>query len=239
MSRSDGRRDALRRQAPICSRPTTRWSRCPRRENASLISRANYDRAVFLSDFVGAFAAGIALADADRPVALNKRSGAPYLPGIGPHTESETVTLALASLPRGALPSMTREVPYPAMPQARCDLVAEEPEAWAIEVKMHRLMGDNGKPNDNMLLHLLSPYPSHRSAVTDCSKLASSGFPHRKAIVIFGYEHDGWPMAPAIDAFECLASRTLELVPAAAAPFSGLVHPVHQRGHVFGWEIVP
>jgi hypothetical protein len=36
---------------------------------------------------------------------------------------------------------------------------------------MLRLMGDNGKPNDNMLMHILSPYPSHRSALTDCQKL--------------------------------------------------------------------
>jgi len=27
-------------------------------------------------------------------------------------------------------------------------------------------MGDNGKPNDNMLMHILSPYPAHRSALT-------------------------------------------------------------------------
>ncbi len=36
---------------------------------------------------------------------------------------------------------------------------------------MLRLMGDNGKANDNMLMHILSPYPSHRSALTDCEKL--------------------------------------------------------------------
>jgi hypothetical protein len=34
-----------------------------------------------------------------------------------------------------------------------------------------RILGDNGKLNDNMLMHILSPYPQHRSAVTDCNKL--------------------------------------------------------------------
>lgn len=34
-------------------------------------------------------------------------------------------------------------------------------------------LGDNGKPNDNMIMHILSPYPDHRSALTDCSKLAT------------------------------------------------------------------
>jgi hypothetical protein len=35
------------------------------------------------------------------------------------------------------------------------------PWGWAIEVKMLRLMGDNGKLNDNMVMHILSPYPAH------------------------------------------------------------------------------
>jgi hypothetical protein len=37
--------------------------------------------------------------------------------------------------------------------------VVGDPVDWAIEVKMLRLMGDNHKPNDNMLMHILSPYP--------------------------------------------------------------------------------
>ena len=48
---------------------------------------------------------------------------------------------------------------------------------WAIEAKMLRMFGDNGKLNDNMLMHVLSPYPAHRSALTDCGKLAHSNRP--------------------------------------------------------------
>jgi hypothetical protein len=43
------------------------------------------------------------------------------------------------------------------------------PWEWAIEVKMLRFMGDNGKLNDNIVMHILSPYPEHRSALTDCT----------------------------------------------------------------------
>jgi hypothetical protein len=100
------------------------------------------------------------------------------------------------------------------------------------------MMGDNGKPNDNMLMHILSPYPAHRSAVTDCVKLAESGFDGRKGVVIFGYDYDAWPMDPAVDAFEALASRTSKLSGRVVASFEGLVHPVHQRGRVFGWELL-
>jgi hypothetical protein len=53
--------------------------------------------------------------------------------------------------------------------------------SWAIEVKLLRLLGDNGKPNDNILMHILSPYPAHRSAFTDCTKLLGAPLGRRKA----------------------------------------------------------
>jgi len=40
---------------------------------------------------------------------------------------------------------------------------------------------------------------------------AASGLPGRKAIVIFGYDYDGWTMDPAIEAFETLASERVVL----------------------------
>lgn len=68
-------------------------------------------------------------------------------------------------------------------------------------------MGDNGKPNDNMLMHILSPYPDDRSTPTDGVKLLESGLPGRKAIAIYGFDYVGLPMDPAIYAFEALAAR--------------------------------
>jgi hypothetical protein len=120
----------------------------------------------------------------------------------------------------------------------KCDLVVRiGPEQWAVEIKMLRFMGDNGKPNDNILMHILSPYPAHRSALTDTIKLAASGFPGRHAVVIYGYDYPGWSMDPAIDAFEALANRWVILGSRASATFDGLVHPIHREGRVFGWEI--
>jgi hypothetical protein len=69
-------------------------------------------------------------------------------------------------------------------------------------------MGDNGKPNDNMLMHILSPYPKHRSALTDCQKLVGSGFEEAYALLIYGYDYDDWPMEPGI--------RTARSVPGTA-----------------------
>ena len=102
---------------------------------------------------------------------------------------------------------------------------------------MLRLMGDNSKPNDNMLMHILSPYPSHRSALTDCQKLAASGFSGSLAVLIYGYDYDALPMEPAVEAFEQLAAHRVRLGPRQAASFDGLIHPVHRRGGVFLWEV--
>jgi hypothetical protein len=102
---------------------------------------------------------------------------------------------------------------------------------------MLRLMGDNGKPNDNMLMHILSPYPVHRSAVTDCEKLARSQFQGRKAIVLFAYEYPDYPVEPAARAFELLSADRVSLGIRAAASFSGLLHPIHRSGLILGWEV--
>lgn len=194
-----------------------------------------------LSTFIEAFAAGMGAADARYPQAANARTGVKFKPGIGPHTESRTVDLALAEMVESAPAAylnLEREVPYPTSPRSKCDVrVRLGDDPWAIEVKMLRMMGDNGKPNDNILMHILSPYPSHRSALTDCGKLLDSGFEARKAIVIFGYDYPDFPMDPALRAFETLAREVVHLSGRVEAGVVGLVHPVHQAARVVGWEV--
>jgi hypothetical protein len=135
--------------------------------------------------------------------------------------------------------SYQREVPYGDGVRQTCDvcLGGPAPWMWAIEVKMLRLLGDNGRPNDNMVTHILSPYPAHNSSLTDCTKLLASQLGIRKAILIYGFDYPRLPMDPAVEAFEVLASRDVKLVSRTVATFNGLIHPVHQRGRVFGWEV--
>jgi hypothetical protein len=198
--------------------------------------------AIFLSTFVTDFAAGIKAADGLSPVAVNVRTKVAFQPGIGPHTEVQTVKLTMDQMvlaQRGRYEQFKLNVPYGDGTGQACDLcLGESPDwEWAIEIKMLRLMGDNGKPNDNMLMHILSPYSEHRSAVTDCRKLADSELGHRKAVLIYGYDYDEWPMDPAIDAFKLLARATVALGRQQNAVFDGLVHPVHKRGRVLAWEL--
>lgn len=181
--------------------------------------------------------------DATRPQAVNARSGTTYQPGIGPHTESQTISLVMRHLIQ-ASPSLYSnvepEAPYPCAPRSKCDLrLRIDGNEWAIEAKMLRIMGDNGKRNDNTIMHILSPYCAHRSAFTDCEKLLASGFDARKSILIFGYEYDDFPMDPVLQAFEILASSRVTLSPRYQAVTPRLVHPVHQCGRVVAWEVSP
>lgn len=180
--------------------------------------------------------------DSRRPQAANARTGRLYRPGIGPHSETKTVDLVANELP-SIRPDryerlLTTGISYPHSRQ-QCDLcIGTSPNwQWAVEIKMLRLMGDNGKPNDNMLMHILSPYPADRSALTDCSKLISSGLSGRKAIIIYGFDYPSLLMDPAIEAFETLARCHVNLSSRAVSVYTDLVHPVHVTGRVFGWEL--
>jgi hypothetical protein len=237
---------ACRRARSLMSAVDVKARRRPRVGSSSELTRrpVRQNREVIdLARLVGDFALGIERADKRRPQAPASRSDRTYRPGLGPHTEAQTIALVLKELVEldAMYSAHTVDVRYPDRPRQRCDwcLGTSPVWDWAIEAKLLRLFGDNGKPNDNMLTHVLSPYPDHRSALTDCDKLSASSLQGRKAILIFGYDYDGWEMAPAIDAFETLASRRVELGVRQVAGFSNLVHPVHTCGAVVAWEVAP
>jgi hypothetical protein len=112
-----------------------------------------------LMQLVDDFAAGLFAADAKHPV-FTSRTGREYRPGIGPHGEDRAVALILREM-RAANPVRYRasgqHLPYPGSKQ-KCDLWLGDPLEWAVEVKMARFFGDNGKSDDTALKDLLSPY---------------------------------------------------------------------------------
>jgi hypothetical protein len=185
-------------------------------------------------------AAAVKAVDANQPIARNKRSGTPFAAGLGPHSENETFDLVVRQMqqrhPEVYL-SLRAALPYPNLPRQRCDLMLTTPTCTLyLEGKLLRLKGDNGLPNDNMLMHILSPYPKHRSALTDCAKLANSGFEGEKAIVIIAYTYPDLPLEPAISAFEKLAGDMIGR--RCVTPFDGLCHAIHKDGSVVAWPIV-
>jgi hypothetical protein len=59
------------------------------------------------------------------------------------------------------------------------------------------------------------------------------------AILIYGFDDNRKPLLEMIAAFETLASTRVTLGPRQQVPTGPLVHPVHQTGAVFGWEVSP
>lgn len=188
---------------------------------------------ISLRTIVEDFAHAMSAVDRHRPQHVT-RKGVPYRPGIGPFPETSTVEMVARELRSGrGYADLEADVRYPERGSTqRCDLCTEE---WAIEVKMLRLFGDDGKPNDDMLTHILSPYPSHRSALTDCVKLGSSGIRPQRAVLIYAYEYPEWPSEPALAAFERLAEAWIG--PRESARTGVLIHPVHAEASVHAWEL--
>lgn len=192
-----------------------------------------------LGQIVHDFAAGMEAADKRRPrAASSSTAGRFYQPGIGPFRETEAVALTLDELRTyGGVYAHAGKRRYPAG-RKECDLALGELPDWAIEVKMVRLRRDNGDYEDTTTKKILSPYPDDRSAVTDCRKLASSGFGERRGILIYGFEDPARPIMWLIEAFELIAARTVTLGPRETAPLEDLVHPVFTAGHVWAGKFL-
>jgi hypothetical protein len=187
-----------------------------------------------LREIFDRFATAMQLADSRRPVAVSPRSGRVYQPGIGPHPEDRAVDLVKKEL-ESLAPEWDirlREC-YPGSKQT-CDWLVGD---WAIEIKMFRPNGDNGKPDDTAIKDVLSPFSSDRSALSDTTKLATSHIAPRRAIMIYGFDDPRRSLETVIDAFERLARARVWLGPRTAAVLRGLIHPVHAAGAVFAWEV--
>ena len=116
------------------------------------------------------------------------------------------------------------------------------PGEWAVEFKIARPFGDNGKQAEDWSVNLLHPYAGNTSAIGDCLKLRTLECKERKAVVVIGYEHDPpqIDLSPLISAFELVAQGVtgIRLGSRVEALRKPLVHPVHQRVRLFAWEVL-
>ncbi len=153
--------------------------------------------------------------------------------GVGPYGEPQLVKLIAARLNR--LPKYhggagTRRSP---------DFLI--PGEWAIEFKLARPFGDNGKEAENWSVNLLHPYPGNVSAIGDCYKLCMYSGVERRAVAVIGYEHDPpkIDLTPLIRSFEEIAKHVAmaKLSDRVEVRRDKLVHPVHQVLRLFAWEI--
>lgn len=165
-------------------------------------------------------------------------SGVPFRTfqlGVGPYGEPQllrAVVAQLVRLDRYAGKVMTRRTP---------DVLIVG--LWALEVKLARPFGDNGKQAENWSVNLLHPYEGNVSVIGDCLKLERWRGTKRRAAVVIGYEHTPAQMdlTPLLAAFEAVASTVIGLNIGQRVEVirAGLVHPVHQQLRVAAWELLP
>jgi hypothetical protein len=193
-----------------------------------------------LGDIVDDFAEAFKAVDETRPQGASRTRT--YRPGIGTLTEADAVNRALQYLKESTRSTYYLDASPKRYPSSRqqCDLVILG--EWAIEFKLLRPFGDNGAEAEHWSENALHPYPGNVSSIGDSIKLIESGFFERKAILVFGYEHS-LPLIDitiAIESFEAIAKQVvgIELGERYSAQFGPLIHPVHQRGKVFGWQVL-
>ena len=164
-------------------------------------------------------------------------SGVPFKAfkaGVGPYGEPQVVRLIASFLNQSDAYRdrvVTRRTP---------DLLIKN--SWALEFKIARPFGDNGREAENWSVNLLHPYPGNVSVVGDCLKLVQFDGPERRAVVVIGYEHTPpqISLTPLFNAFELIARRItgIRLGPKIEEHREKLIHPVHQRLVVAAWEVL-
>jgi hypothetical protein len=157
-----------------------------------------------------------------------------FQPGVGPYGEPQVVKLLaeyLNQLPKYREAVRTKRTP---------DLLI--PGAWAMEFKIARPFGDNGRAAENWSVNLLHPYEGNVSTIGDCYKLAKLECAEKKAVVVIGYEHlpPKVSLTPLIESFEAVARYVagIELSERVECRRDGLAHPVHQSVRVFAWQVM-
>jgi hypothetical protein len=163
--------------------------------------------------------------DASRPVFKH------FNPGIGPFGEPQLVSKISELLKGKGSPCQTHKHP---------DLTIGA--EWALEFKIVRPFGDNGKEAENWSVNLLHPCRGCVSAIGDAFSLIEIEKEIRKAIVVIGYEHMTPLISPdpLLESFEPIAKSVckIPLGPRTEERRGNLVHPVHQVVRCIGWEIV-
>lgn len=157
-----------------------------------------------------------------------------FLPGVGPYGEPQLLRLIaqyLNKLSHYNSRVLTKRTP---------DLLI--PGQWAMEFKIARPYGDNGKEAEDWSVNLLHPYAGNVSSIADCFKLLNLQSSERLAVVVIGYEHTPPKISlnPLIESFETIAKYVshIQLSPRLEKRQEGLIHPVHQSVRIFAWEVI-
>lgn len=172
----------------------------------------------------------IAVADSLKAFDSEQPTFKQFQPGIGPFGEPQIVSIIAQRLSLIGIPARTRRTP---------DLDIQH--QWAIEFKIVRPFGNNGKVAENWSVNMLHPYPGNTSLIGDAIKLTTLNNYLNKGLFVIGFEHAPPKISldPLLDSFEAIARHVLgiNLGDRIEQKRDGLVHPEHQVLRCVGWQI--
>ena len=178
-----------------------------------------------LRELVASVADALKDIDSQYPVHRN------YRPGIGPYGEPQLVKQVADRLTKAGIGARTTGTPS--------DMDVDG--IWAVEFKLARPFGDNGKQAEHWSENLLHPYAGSTSLIGDALKLMQMDRYTKKCVFTIGYEHDPVQidLTRLIDSFELLSTAILNipLGPRVEERRGGLVHPVHQVVRCIAWQV--
>lgn len=154
-----------------------------------------------------------------------------FRPGIGPFGEPQLVRSIAEALTARGIRSRTRVTP---------DLDIEDD--IAVEFKIVRPYGDNGKEAENWTVNLLHPYEGNTSLIGDAVKLSKLPDYTQKFLFVIGYEHEPAKISldPLLSSFEVLMREVVHvhIGERNEQVRLGLVHPEHQVLRCISWELI-
>ena len=157
-----------------------------------------------------------------------------FQPGVGPFGEPQLVKMVAEKL--NAKPAYRGLAATKRQPDL---LIRGE---WAVEVKIARPYGDNGREAESWSVNLLHPYAGNVSVIGDCFKMVGYKGTERRAVLVVGYEHSPpqIDLSPLFESFEAIASSVcgIRLSPRVEVFSQKLTHPIHQQLRVAAWEVL-
>jgi hypothetical protein len=153
-----------------------------------------------------------------------------FRPGIGPFGEPQIVRVIALRLSAKGIAAQTKRTP---------DLDIQH--QWAIEFKIVRPFGDNGKEAENWSVNMLHPYAGNVSLIGDALKLSSLNTFPNKGLFVIGFEHNPAKISldPLLNSFESIARQVMkiDLGERIEQKREGLVHSEHQVLRCIGWQL--
>jgi hypothetical protein len=172
-----------------------------------------------------------AIADILKEYDSERHAHKAFQPGIGPFGEPQIVSVIAQRLSAQGIPAQTRRTPD-------LDLQYE----WAVEFKIVRPFGDNGREAENWSVNMLHPYAGNVSLIGDAIKLAKLENYRHKGLFVIGFEHSPAKISldPLISSFEVIARRVMNIAldERIEEKRDGLVHPEHQVLRCIGWQLM-